>query len=262
MLNRRVWTRQPQGVVPADPFWLSNGLVALVNGATNADHVSGRLCTIVGSGTTVNSDGVSPAFAGASYLSTPVTGVSGVAHTMIAVQYVSSYSSNRIICGLGDSGTSTNVSEIYVSTFGFLNYLDIASGSVAQVLGATSVAVNTRYVFAVVSRQTTLRETYRNGVFESSINTSLAFPTNLNTFNVGVERYNGSLAGYFVGSIPIAAVFNRALTAAEIASISANPWQLFAPLSRPVFAPSAAVVGGWKGAWGSKQTRNIGTGVK
>jgi hypothetical protein len=44
------------------------------------------------------------------------------------------------------------------------------------------------------------------------------------------------------GALYFQAFWNRALTAAEIASLNANPWQLFAP--RRIYIPTAAAAAG------------------
>jgi hypothetical protein len=49
--------------------------------------------------------------------------------------------------------------------------------------------------------------------------------------------------GYATGGVALACVFNRALTGSEIAALSVNPWQLFAP--RKIIIPHAPIGGGY-----------------
>ena len=55
------------------------------------------------------------------------------------------------------------------------------------------------------------------------------------------SRGNGTTAGYD-RSATFAASFNRALSDAEIKSLSDNPWQIFQPVNRPIFVPTSAVI--------------------
>lgn len=260
-VNRRV--SQPHDIARPSERWRARGLVALANGATLVDHVSGRPLTLTGGGArTVSANGLSQQMTGTQYASIPVAGVSGVPTTLFALARMSSFAATRVVCGLGQSGTATHVSELYFDApFDQLNFLQITAGSLVQPATGTNTAfVDTYYAVAGVARTTTLREAYINATVGTDA-TSRAFPT-VDTFYIGVERYNGSFAGQFQGDIPLAAVFASALTADELAELRENPWALFEP--RRIWVPVAVAGGGggFQAAWARNRSQVIGAGVR
>jgi hypothetical protein len=69
-------------------------------------------------------------------------------------------------------------------------------------------------------------------------NTSFNGSYALRRFVVGGSDNGGTVTGSFDGSVAIAGVWNRVLTELEIASLTRNPFQLFAPRSRRIFTGS------------------------
>lgn len=55
----------------------------------------------------------------------------------------------------------------------------------------------------------------------------------LNVAGIGYSAGHGT--GYHDGPIYLAVIFNRALSDAEVVDLSANPWQLFAPIDRQIW---------------------------
>lgn len=81
---------------------------------------------------------------------------------------------------------------------------------------------------ACVHQSTTSRSVYYNGAIGSN-DTNLVTITGLNRLNIGA-RYNTTLGAYFNGSIADAGVWNAALNADEIASLSKGfPCRLVRP---------------------------------
>lgn len=220
---------QPQEIVarPAQR-WLQRGLVALVNGATLIDHVSGRPLTLAGGSNRSSSAlGLSQQMTGTQYASIPVAGVSGVPTTILAWAQMSNFSGNRVICGLGSSGTVAATGELYFdSTVGAVQFIHNTAGTYAQDRSASSSVVNgTMYMVAGIARDASARWVYLNGAY--TFFTGTAPLVAANTFYVGVERYNGAFAGQFQGNIPLAAAFAAELTAAELSELRETPWRLF-----------------------------------
>lgn len=243
MLVQKIpWTRQPPPGTPID--WgnpATKGLIAAISGIESVNLVTGRQLTVTGpNGVVVGKDGVSYPFNGTTYLSTPVS-TGGAPYTLFAVETCTSAGANRVFCGLGDSGSSANLAEIYRgNTDSSLLFIEITAGaSVQPAAVANSSVINSRYTVAGVTYSTTDRVAYSNGVKLASSTVSLPIISAANTFYVGVERYNGAFAGHNVGNIPLALLFTRALSAAEIKSLSDNPWQLFQPITRRIFGSAA-----------------------
>lgn len=92
------------------------------------------------------------------------------------------------------------------------------SGTAAQSVLTGSPALNTWHHVAGVFTSSTERVVYFNGV-AAAVNVDPAVPSGLNRLNLGA-RYNPALGAYFTGMIAEAAVYNAALTAAEVLSLS------------------------------------------
>lgn len=87
-----------------------------------------------------------------------------------------------------------------------------------QSVSSGTPALNTWHHVAGVFTSSTERVVYFNGV-PGVVNTDLVTPSGLNRLNIGA-RYNTTLGAYFTGMLAEAAVYNAALTAAEIISLS------------------------------------------
>ena len=79
-----------------------------------------------------------------------------------------------------------------------------------------------------------------NGI-EYANTASAALP---NAFSESLTVGEDYSSTYFMGRVYLAAVWNRALSSAEIKQLSANPWQLFAPTERRIWVPVTAGGGG------------------
>lgn len=80
---------------------------------------------------------------------------------------------------------------------------------------------------------------YLNALLSATVTSSIADATPGATFALGVDTQTGNAYG---GSIALFAMWDRELSANEIASLHANPWQLFA--SRTIWVPVSAATGG------------------
>ena len=76
---------------------------------------------------------------------------------------------------------------------------------------------------------------YINGQFYASGTQAIGVPDS-GTFTLGQDGTGWTGA---VFRSPLGVMWNRALTAAEIARLSENPWQIFQPIRRPVFYGAA-----------------------
>ena len=281
MLNRRVWTSQPQGSVGvnwANP--ITRGLLQLSLTTAGTNVVPRNL---VGAGANYISDFPGTA---SSQIGVGSLGVGAVKGTYTA-------DNGGSAAGKGYRPDCTSLNSIWsasgeatVLAVLRVNAPDASGYAGAMVLPSSSgdahhypytdgklytgPLVIPRYVSAVVPPSSvyvphTLVATHKINVLAASyFNGVLIGSTTHN--EVPYVRIDGTCAIGGNGAVYLIAIWNRALFAAEAALVGVNPWQLFAPLSRPIFAPSAAAAGSTittatlpagVGHMGSGQTRAI-----
>lgn len=126
-----------------------------------------------------------------------------------------------------------NTSAVYASgSVAFFTYNTAATG-----VAVTGLQDGLWHVWWGVRRGTTL-ELWRDGVLVASNSGTLRnILQSAGRYTAIGSRGNGTTEGYRDG-VALAAMFNRAPSAKEIASVSANLWQLFAT-SRPIWEPAA-----------------------
>lgn len=94
--------------------------------------------------------------------------------------------------------------------------------------GTTPLPTNQWTHCAAVFASNTSRTAYFNGA-AATPNTTSSIPSGLNRLNIGA-RYAGGIGGFFPGAIAEVGVWNAALTADEIASLSKGfPCRLVRP---------------------------------
>ena len=228
-LPRRFYS-QPPGWAEID--WsnpITDGLIVAVNGATLIDHVSGKPLTITNNnGRSSSINGLSANFNNSMYGSIPISW-SGGPFTLLAVGRCTADTSNDAYCSVGNSGSSANDVLIYRAATNDCSYLfSRTSGSFVQTSAVDSSNLTDRfYTLAGVTYSSTDRRLFVDGVQLSNSTASLSIASNINTFYYGAHRTSGTASNFFDGQIPVAMLFGRALSAGEVKSISANPWQIF-----------------------------------
>lgn len=121
----------------------------------------------------------------------------------------------------------------YIGSDTVFAYLD-ASNYVAQI-GSGFFAVGERNVYAMTASAAAGVTFYKNNTaYTGSIVGSFAAAPSTLSLTAGGGGLNGGLWAWD-GSIELAAYWTRVLTAAEIAQIVDNPWQLLRPELRPKF---------------------------
>ena len=111
----------------------------------------------------------------------------------------------------GGANYSFNTTESFWVTGGLCNITVIIDGS-ASAGNKVKVWCNGR------------QASYKNSTLDNSFSSFFA-----GTSPLLLGRVNTSGTNYFSGSILSVSVINRALSPAEAASLSANPWQIFSP---------------------------------
>ena len=141
--------------------------------------------------------------------------------------------------GLGVGVNSSGAFALGALTSNGEQYL--SGGTVT--LGSEVVVVGTKP--PVSGAGTVLVALYVNGLLVNSTTTIGGNPAySSGTWEFGIGRGNGvdvnGTVTYFNGATKLAIVWNRQLRSTEIASLSANPWQLFLPQRRRLSATAAA----------------------
>lgn len=218
---RQPWTQQPQVAVGID--WgnpLTNGLVESILPAQRRSSVRGIIPTSSGTMTvspglkgiglkTSANDGSKDAYAGAwSQL---------LEMTMLALFRLDGKDSVGRICGTYVGGTSG-----YALSTNATNSRCFYYGSVPISLSGAALTTGEKCWLMRCDGSTV--DLFEQGVKTASASGTLIVGTG--DFCIGADNSSNSCAR---ANRYLSAVWNRALYDHEIASISANPWQLFAP---------------------------------
>jgi hypothetical protein len=229
------WTNQPP--TGRDIDWsnpLTSGLVAVHTGADISGWTNNNNGLIVPS-----SQGLARNFVSASsqYLSRSLAVTYPL--TMFVLHRQTTLGVNRTLISVGNSSTGRHT--LYLGT---ADQLLLFSGSGGGQWGSSSASVfyqdTSSFHMAVgVVRSATNRQGYYDGTSPFAANTATDTVAASNTVAVGASWLSGApQAGfYWPGDIALAGVFNRALTDAEILSLSRNPWQLFTPSTQRIWVP-------------------------
>jgi hypothetical protein len=170
-------------------------------------------------------------------LSTPVT---GVPFSMSAWIYPTNNTANNNILAL-NSNSGNNAAGITaegnISGDPINAYIGDASGFTST-RSSAAYSINQWSHVCGVFASSTSRTVYINGSNEGSTTTSRT-PVAFNRINIGVYRQGGSgAADAFNGRIAQIAVYNKALSASEVVSLSKGfSARLVAPNSLKVFVP-------------------------
>jgi hypothetical protein len=245
------WTRQPQipvGINRANP---SSQNLQFAFHPSYGDLANRRTQTVTGTNEVlaVTKEGIARPFVSASGdydAFSPVPGIDGTTNFSILVKAI--WTSNAQDVGNGVYGSicarqqDGSFSEKLIGldaadpTTGKLVFHPYAFGT--PVTTSTAVGLNV-WRTVLVTSISGAQNVYLDGV---SVGTgSLTGSGNSNTgtaFTLGAWANAGS--SNMDGKIALAYVWDRAITPAEVQSVSANPWQLFAPLPRRIFVQSGA----------------------
>lgn len=232
--------RVPVGVNWANP--ITKDLKILVNAPIGINEVNSRRCSTYGVSTNFITRGargsnfLSPRDSWARIYSRDITAeistdeytltnLSGDKGTLLVFGCMHNYVAGQIdLVRVQDNADNVFISLGEASN----NAINIRGGADINLGGGTSPRV-----YIGVADGTTLFG-YRSGSLIGS-----ATITARNFANVSSLRH--SPWGYVNGSIIISAFWNRALTAAEVKSLSDNPWQLFETLPEPYLASTTPI---------------------
>lgn len=121
------------------------------------------------------------------------------------------------------------------------------------------------------SCQTLPAGTLQLDIWRDGINVTERRTTPTGTFvSTAQTTWLGNLGGYtsdgaFAATCPMSLVLvwgARALSPVEWLQLAANPWQVFAPMERQLYVPSASVGGGFQAAWARAANTVISAGAR
>jgi hypothetical protein len=240
---RTPWTRQPQRPVEIDQKWLSLGLVTLLD-ANGRNLVRGGISGVdVGSfSPRATNKGIGQSNGGAAYKT--ISGNFGdlIAPTNTSFTVVGVFAPNatgltNTYLAQHSSGGSSQAAIIYGYTANSIEfYAPSFTGSDPRTGSSLVVSDTSAHAFCY---------SYDGVTWSGSLDGNTVFSTartfNLNALRTSATMYaaNGG-AGLTNSSILLWAVFKNGIPLALQRSLTANPWQLFSPLSRTIWAPAAA----------------------
>ena len=153
--------------------------------------------------------------------------------------------------GVGDSSnTSLRLISRNINTTFTYNYSAPAS---------LSVGVNFSCGFVADMTSGGLAKLYKAGKQIGSTQTATATMSDiLDVVGVGAFVANSSASNFLSSDMTCVLIYNRALSPAEIASLSANPWQVAQP--EVVYFGSAAAGNMFQSAWARQSNQILGAG--
>ena len=261
LLRPSVWTQQPQQACEID--WsnpITRGLVVAISGANpRLNSALNKPASFVGTpGSALTIDGRSTEFTRSSTQGISVG--TSAAFNPAAITLLSIYrpkslatASAHMLFSRDDNslGRAFSLDLHWNSGYG-VRYYVAGGGSVGtnELRQGVSAVVGKRYV--VAARQTgSAAALFVDGALVSSSAAFTAKPSATGDTRIGIRTYSGSNEAAD-GFIPLSLMWSRALSDSEIRSISANPWQIFNPIQRRIFAEVSA-------SGGVTITANIGT---
>jgi len=234
----QLWTKQPQ--FPAQPRGdgLARGLVLLWNGATPLVAPVAGVPTNLNGGMSPRPFGghLSPDFNGTTVdvrWNKALTGTNPSEATLFGLCSLDSVATERTIIGMSRSSNTNPLFRIELNGTGFWQAQFRGDGGTAANVSPGGGAPTTNRLYFVVGvfrSGTGLKELWVDGVQVATSSTDVGTIT-LDQTEIGVLVRSGA-AQWWDGVIPIAGIYNRALSTAEILSLTSNPWQLFQPIQR------------------------------
>lgn len=245
------WTRQPQFHARPSGDGLARGLVLLWNGATPPVASVAGIPTSLNGGVSPRPFGgnLSPDFNGTSVdvrWNTALTGTNPAEATLFALCSTDSVASERTILGMSRSSSTNPLFRVEINGTGFWQAQFRGDGApVANVSGGSAPTTNRLYFIVGVFRSGTgTKELWVDGAQVATSTTDIGTVT-IDQTEIGVLVRSGA-SQWWDGVIPIAGIYNRALSSGEISLLTQSPWRLFAPQSKRMYF--AVATGGSGGA--------------
>lgn len=249
--ERKEWTTKPPAgtSLRKDGHWSTQGLVGCWSlnegaGTRAVNLVSGVLSTAV-NGAVINADGA--VFSASSNQcfkddNTPI--ITGNKFTVFTVAVISSQGTlSSAVCGTRETVSSPNKGfSLKVEQYNATGKIGITFGNVSDYLfnSIATPADGVRFSLSVVVNGSNATANL-NGRQSETISVGQMQPTSTKGFVIGAwaPRATNSVGDPFDGKVSVTYLYNRALSASEIASLHVNPYQMFQPMLVPVVFSAA-----------------------
>ena len=244
LLPSRV-TQQPPLGAPIDPKWIERGL-QLVWGPNATFYIAdvwrSSAQTFIGTniGAVANEGGWTTNFNGNNQINIAgtIVGASPTEFSLIAACKPSSVASDAILLSVSNGSNIVMLQQRVSATAGYMLFSRSSSGDVQISPGVAPTLGPLRTVGGVWRSGTDEKSTFLNGIKTATSTTNTGTLAVTKASVGGDARSSGQC---YSGAIPIAMIFNRALSDAEMRSLTENPWQIFKPITRRLWAPQASI---------------------
>lgn len=245
-LFRFTRTSQPKQPVPID--WsnpITRGLVSAPVPALGIDAVSGKTLTAAGAATTIapGLSGMKLLGTGSSVRYADITPIVMTEWTAFVHMDGTTTLTDRFYCGVGNASANAPLMGVIAGN---------ADGSKIRNWARTDAGPNTSAAVSTTrgvtdgkphSAATTCTQTAISSYVDGVFDTTTAQVTGTYTatkFAVCGNWRSGAIAAPTGNNVYVALLFNRALSDAEIKSLSGNPWQIFQPTNRAIYPETDA----------------------
>jgi hypothetical protein len=247
LLLQSRFTQQPPLGTPIDPKWIERGL-QLVWGPNAYFYVAeawrSAARTFVGTdiGAVANEGGWTTFFNANNQINIAgtIVGASPTEFTLLAACKPGSVASDAILLSVSNGSNLVMLQQRVSATAGYMLFSRSSSGDVQISPGVAPTLGPLRTVGGVWRSGTDEKSVFLNGV---KIATST---TNTGTLAVTKASIGGdarSQGQAYNGAMPISMIFNRALSDAEMRTLTENPWQIFKPVARRLWSVASAAPG-------------------
>ena len=248
MLKTLVWTRQPQGPVRLNNgHWAANRIVWAIGPWSKPfyDHkIGSNAGFVLSAGTAKNVTtgiGVGTNFDTSTYYSS-TTNALMYPLAWLSVGIGQTGTTNTAIGGAGkllESNTRWQLDN-YGGNFRSI-VVDTSNSNPGAATSTKTVANDEPFTVFFSLNSAKVSSTYFKGIKNSAAaNTGIV--AGWTGYSIGVIPYS-LIQSHHSKPLLLNVLFSGEFSDAEAFELIRNPWQLFAPLSRPVFAPSAAAAG-------------------
>jgi hypothetical protein len=230
------WTQPPPLGTPIDPKWIDRGLQFVWGPNTTfyiAEPWRSATQTFIGTniGAVANEGGWTTNLNGNNQINIAgtIVGASPTEFSMIAACKPASVATDMILLSVSNGSNLVMLQQRVSSSAGYMLY---SRSSVGDVIISPNVAPTLgplRTAGGVWRSGTGEKSTFLNGVKTASVTTDTGTLAVTKASVAGDARSSGQC---YSGALPIGMIFNRALSDAEMRSLTENPWQIFKPLTR------------------------------
>lgn len=248
---------QPQAALSIN--WgnpITRGLIALVDGASGMELIAQAAPTFNSGTRAAGSSGQAIGYTTAQYATYGFANRSRLTNQLTLfslTDYTAGGTPNSFLFGDTQSAGAGYNFGLYTNGSTWQAFVK-TGGSGASAAGG-AFAQRSRFVHAATYDGANIRQ-YLDGVAAGV--TAKTGNVDTGSFSLNINRWNST--NVHAGRFYVGGVWNRALSVAEIASLSANPWQLFEPQMRSIPLPSGVtvyrpasdiIVNGWTPSTGS-----------